>query len=189
MTNDDADIDAMLDGLDLDKPALPSKWNEPVPVTDFQGKRHDERDVNSLLGKLNQRVEMPTVRVPEAQPFVASTAGPCAACSKPISDAHFNTVEELKFHESCMRCSKCNASLNGGGPLERNGRQLVCSRCIALPRCQRCAAAIQLTDRFVEADSGAKYHSPQCLTCAKCRTSLGGDAFAKAGDLYCRECF
>ncbi len=94
---------------------------------------------------------------------------------------------QLRFHEDCFRCSKCTARITG--QLERSGRQLVCARCIALPRCQRCAAAIQLSDRFVEADSGAKYHSPQCVTCAKCRAPLGGDSFAKSGDLYCRECF
>jgi hypothetical protein len=83
----DAELDAMLNDLGemsvgssfssgSAAAALPSHWNETKPANEFQGKRHDDREVQQLLTQLDKNDgTVLRVRAPELPPVESSSAG------------------------------------------------------------------------------------------------------------------
>lgn len=201
---DDAELDDLLDGLDdiqigggsssssssSTKPVLPAHWNEPKPQAQH-ARRHDERDINNLLNKLDQqgRERMPVAVVPETAPVEISSAGRCSSCRKDVVDATFSKLGDGSvYHDQCFSCSNCGGRLQGAVDKDREGR-LLCTRCVPLATCKRCGQHIQLTDKFVEQDGVTLHSNSKCLTCAKCRNPLQDEVFYTRGDLHCRNCF
>ncbi len=191
---EDDELDAMLNELgdiDIGAPAaLPSHWNEPMAAGEFGGKRHDQRDVQQLLSKLDKPSETLKVRAPELPPVEVSSAGTCGACRKDVTDAHFQrTGDGVVYHKSCFVCSSCRRSIEGGACDKKEDGGLLCTSCIKLPTCNRCHKSIGATERFVSPQDGAQFHSGTCTTCGKCRTKLDLDqAFWIRGDLFCKNC-
>ena len=184
---DDEELDAMLAGLD-DAVRLPSKWAEPIQGQSSVEKRHHQKDVEHLVEKLDKFGGIQAGVVPHMDPVVATTAGPCDACRKEISDAVYSsTGDGAKYHDSCFVCAKCSQKITGA--CEKKAGKMICAKCINLPKCKRCCEDIRAEQKFVSPEDGVQYHSGTCTTCGKCRNKLNMESiYFLRGDLYCRDC-
>jgi hypothetical protein len=159
--------------------------NEPTKDTTVT-KRHDQQDAQNLIDKLSHFSEGPKVRAPEMDEVVRTSAGRCGQCGKDIYDGTYSRAGNDVYHDNCFSCSKCNQKIAGG--VERVGSRLVCSNCVALPKCKRCNDSIQVIDSFVAPSDDVKFHKT-CTTCAGCKIKLDlSDVFFLKNDLYCKPC-
>jgi len=58
---------------------------------------------------------------------VAAGADQCAGCNKPILTGDMMKAGSKKYHANCLRCAKCNGSLQEGFRVRRN--QMYCVNC------------------------------------------------------------
>ena len=101
-----------LGDMEIGKPVLPAHWGETKPVSEFHGKRHDERELKQLLNTLDKNDGgILRVRAPELPPVEKSTAGACHSCR--LNHVSSNRMYQFIFffsQSSNLRCSICSDS-------------------------------------------------------------------------------
>ena len=123
----------------------------------------------------------------------------CHACKQPILDREMVRAGPAHYlHESCARCTACNAALDATCYILGSG-EVLCradyERLSAPPACGGCSKPFSGEEKVQTvggvACSGISYH-PRCFTCSKCSLQLkkgmqmGTDNF---GNLLCEKDF
>ena len=96
----------------------------------------------------------------------------CAGCDRPINDQYLYNVLDRAWHQSCIQCSDCKASLNDKC-FSRDGK-LYCKDDFFRrygPRCAGCHNGICPSD-LVRRARDKVYHL-NCFTCYICRKPIG----------------
>ncbi|XP_063693065.1 LIM homeobox transcription factor 1-alpha-like [Bolinopsis microptera] len=117
----------------------------------------------------------------------------CTACRLPIEESLLMKVNDVFWHEQCLRCCLCNVPLSDSCFFDKNQR-LYCKadhyqRILDASTCCMCSASISAND-LVYRVHGRLYHI-RCFTCSRCSSSLRkGDEYVLHGngDLVCKGC-
>nr|AEX38314.1 Lmx [Mnemiopsis leidyi] len=117
----------------------------------------------------------------------------CTACRLPIEESLLMKVNDVFWHEQCLRCCLCNVPLSDSCFFDKHQR-LYCKadhyqRILDASTCCTCNGSINAND-LVYRVHGSLYHI-RCFTCTRCSSSLRkGDEYVMHGngDLVCKTC-
>uniref|UniRef100_A0A9R1SB11 LIM homeobox transcription factor 1-alpha n=2 Tax=Cyprinus carpio TaxID=7962 RepID=A0A9R1SB11_CYPCA len=147
--------------------------------------QHSKEGRNGMKTEENQSCLQ---QAPSATPYEHVGGGEvCAGCESPIADRFLLRVNELSWHETCVKCAVCRSALSG--TCYCRDRLLYCKHDYEKLFVRKCSACLQAIGRseLIMRVLGQVYHLG-CFSCCECERRLQrGDEFVlKEGQLLCR---
>uniref|UniRef100_A0A9J8A1B3 LIM homeobox transcription factor 1-alpha n=2 Tax=Cyprinidae TaxID=7953 RepID=A0A9J8A1B3_CYPCA len=151
----------------------------------FSASQHSKEGRNGMKTEENQSCLQ---QAPSATPYEHVGGGEvCAGCESPIADRFLLRVNELSWHETCVKCAVCRSALSG--TCYCRDRLLYCKHDYEKLFVRKCSACLQAIGRseLIMRVLGQVYHLG-CFSCCECERRLQrGDEFVlKEGQLLCR---